>query len=176
MCSYAGQELHQQLDKVLEAHRAAAEALVQQELSSCRNTDLSDTQGTCSGSDSTDSSDSGEVCKDTEECKYTTLCEGSETCSSGDSSSGSSVGSQEGGIEAERIEASHKEAEGGGDRQGSSGSSSGDGGSSIEGEGGASSKLLKALKKRVGLASGDAHDSSSDPEMKVGRLQVCCWG
>jgi uncharacterized membrane protein YgcG len=169
VCAYvfAGQELHQQLDKVLEAHRAAAEAIVQQELDSCCNTALGNT---CSGSgsDSTDSSDSGELCKDTEECKFNTLCEGSGTCSSDDSSS-SSAGSQEQGTEAQDIEASHKEADGGGDRQGSSDSSSsdGDGSGSAEGDGGTSSRLLKALKKRVGLGSGDAHNSSRDPEMKV---------
>lgn len=169
----SGQELHQQLDKILEAHRAAAEALTEKELSSC-NTDVGDYNGTCSsdtdsdsgsssdgsnGTDGCDSEDaSGSVCKDAEEQKYKEQLDSS--------SPGSSIGTQEGGAEAEGIEGSHKEAEGGaGDRHGkdAAGSSSGNGKSS----GGLLSALKKGTKGLLG-GSGGAKNSSTDEEMKVG--------
>jgi hypothetical protein len=179
-CS-AGQELQQQLDKVLEAHRAAAEALVRKELeNACSNSKLGFETGTCSNTDSSSSSSSsdgssssegGEVCGEGEEKSYRNELERKGSCSSGvdggssssSSSSRSDVGDQEGGREAAAIEASHKEAEAGGDRS-SDDSSSGSGSGS-----GQASTFLGALKERVLGGSGAGSNSSSrDPEMKVG--------
>jgi hypothetical protein len=165
----AGQELQQQLDKVLEAHRAAAEALVKQELqNACGNSKLGFETGTCSNSDSSSdgssSGETGEVCGEGEEKTHRDEMEGKGSCSS-DSSSSSSVGSQEGGREAAAIEASHKDSEGGGDRGSSADNSGGSNGSGS----GQASTFLGALKARVLGGSGAGSNSSSkDPEMKVG--------
>lgn len=169
------------MDKVLEVQRQAAEALAERELSSCCKTSLGEYQGTCSDSNG-DSSDSGKsrgesgvVCTDEQEQKYKGMFEGTEGKSSGegscDSGSGSSIGSHEGSHEAEQIEASHKEDQGGGTDRDSKESSSGSGSGSSESESGEGKgvKLIKALKKRVLGGSGDAQNSSSDPEMKVSK-------
>lgn len=158
-----GQELHQQLDKIISAHRQTAEALAEPELNSCCHTDPGDYAGTCS-SDSSDtpgsSSDTpgSSVCKDTEEQQYKEQLDSS--------SASSSIGASEGNAEAEGIEGSHKEAEGGGGDRGSSGGSNG-------GSSGKQSGVLRALKARVLGGSGSGKNSSKDEEMQVG---VCGGG
>jgi hypothetical protein len=159
-----GQELHQQLDKILSAHRHNAEALAERELDSCCHTDLGDYAGTCSSDSSSSSSDTpgSSVCKDTEEQQYKEQLDSS--------SPSSSIGASEGNSEAEGIEGSHKEAEGGGGDRGSSGGSNG---GSNGGSSGKQSGVLRALKARVLGGSGSGKNSSKDEEMQVG---VCGGG
>jgi hypothetical protein len=96
------------------------------------------------------------VCKDTEEQQYKEQLDSS--------SPSSSIGASEGNAEAEGIEGSHKEAEGGGEDRGSSGGSNG-------GSSGKQSGVLRALKARVLGGSGSGKNSSKDEEMQVG-----VWG